>query len=298
MSRPKPSIAPLHVPLLVLLVTLACAALLDYATSRFLTDMEDSQSRLEHDVSETRIRKLQIRNREASFRADADAFRQLELRGIRGPEQRLAWVAITEALAREFRLSRSDYQLAAQRPFAQIATDEGKVVRLNASRVAVSLDAAHEGRLLGFLQGLDARVPGLLLARQCQFDSSGGDTPLVHANCSLDWVTMDAAGLPAMPGLRADSPDRKAGLVDIGTARPISDSGRLFTTAAQRHRIDAGGLPANASAVGRPLTAIAPRALPPDQQSALSGFVLRSGGRNTYWLDDSGSPHSSPVTGR
>ena len=289
----RKSLAPLHLPLLVLLVTLAGAALLVFGASHFAGSMEDSQSRLEHDLNEARIRKMQARNREAGFRTDADTYHQLMLRGLRGPEQRLTWVDETGALARQFGLSRSDYQLAPQRPFAQVASDEGKVVRIHATRVTLSLDAPHEGRLLGFLQALDARIPGLLLARQCQFDSSGGDVPLVHASCSLDWLTLDADSLPA------GAPAAMAGLATPAMAARLPGQqaalGNLFTTPAERNAIDhppgrnAGARPQ------RPAPVTIGPAPPPEQHPDLSGFVLRSGGSNTYWLDGSGGPHSGAV---
>ncbi len=182
---------PLRLPLLVLAVTLGMSALLDYASGQFAGNMEAVQSRLQQDLHDVRLRQMQARNREASFRVDAETYGQLERRGLVGPEQRLAWVALVRRLSAAQGLSRSDFQLAAQRPYARLASDEGGSLRLSASRSSLTLEAAHEERILAFLDDLMAAAPGLLLLQGCQMEAARAASVLVTARCNLDWITLE-----------------------------------------------------------------------------------------------------------
>jgi hypothetical protein len=170
---------------------LLAAALLLYASGRFSGAMEEAHSTLVHQITDVSIRLQRMRNREANFRSDAEAFQRLEVQGIKGPEQRLAWVHLMERLPRESGLLRSDYQLAAQRPYARIPADEGGVVRLSATQVSVQIDAAHEGRLVDFLDRLERGAPGLLVPRSCSFESASRSGGTVSARCLFDWMTLD-----------------------------------------------------------------------------------------------------------
>ena len=112
----------------------------------------------------------------------------LEAHGIRGPEQRLRWVDLMRQLPGETGVDHVSFQLAPQRPFARLPTDSGGPLQLSASAVTLQAEGIHEGRLLRFLEALQARTPGLLVIRACELERTAGP---VHANCSLDWITLD-----------------------------------------------------------------------------------------------------------
>lgn len=179
---------PLKLPALVLAGVLAGAALLLYASGRFGSAMADAHSALEHQLTEANIRLQLLRSQEASFRSDAEAYGRLAAQGLQGPERRLEWLALMRSLPGESGLSRADFQLAAQRPFARLPTDGGRPLRLSATAVTLQMEAVHEGRLLDFLDRLRTRTPGLLVLRSCELESQAGP---VRANCSLDWITLD-----------------------------------------------------------------------------------------------------------
>lgn len=74
------------------------------------------------------------------------------------------------------------------------------------------------------------------------------------------------------------------GMASPDTPGPLP--GRLFTTPAQRAALDhPGGGATGSTGAARQRTA-RPAALPapPDQRASLQGFVLRSDGRNSYWV--------------
>lgn len=188
MSRRTDALLPLQLPAMVLAGVLAAAAMLLYASGRFAGAMEDAHSTLSHQLTDANIRMQRLRVQEASFRSDAEAFERLAAQGLQGPEQRLRWVHLLQTLPSEAGVSRADYQLSAQRPFARLPTDGGRPLGLSSTGIALQIEAVHEGRLLQFLQQLQARTPGLLVTRSCQLESRAGP---VRASCQLDWITLD-----------------------------------------------------------------------------------------------------------
>ena len=189
--RPVNALFPLRLPMAVLAATVLFAALLLYLSGRFAGSMEDTHSEIERGVNDVRIRLLRMHNREANMRADSEAYQELAQHGLLGPERRLEWVRVMSALPQASGLTRSDYQISPQRPFARFASDEGHELKLSARRISLQISAVHEGRLLSFLNRLEASTPGLLLLRSCDFDSNAGTTDDVHAHCKLDWITLD-----------------------------------------------------------------------------------------------------------
>ena len=188
MNRWGDILVPLKLPALVLAGVIGLAILLLYASNRYEGAMEDAHSEVAGQLTDANIRLQRLHTQEASFRSDAEAFRRLEAQGVRGPEQRLRWVSLMQHLPDETGVAQLSFQLAAQRPFARLPTDSGGPLRLSATAVSLQLEAVHEGRLLRFLEMLQARTPGLLVVRACQLESSTGP---VRANCSLDWITLD-----------------------------------------------------------------------------------------------------------
>jgi len=188
MNGQTAALRPLQLPALVLAGVLAAAAMLLYASGRFAGAMEDAHSTLERQLTDANIHLQRLRTQEASFRSDAEAYGHLAVQGLQGPEQRLAWVHLLQTLPAELGIARADYQLAAQRPFARLPTDGGGPLRLSSTAITLQVEAVHEGRLLNFLQQLQARTPGLLVMRSCQLEPQLGT---VHASCALDWITLD-----------------------------------------------------------------------------------------------------------
>ena len=188
MNRWADILIPLKLPALVLAGVIALAVLLLYASSRFSGSMQDAHSEVAGRLTDANIRLQRLHSQEASFRSDAEAFRRLEAQGVRGPEQRLRWVDLMQHLPEETGVGQASFQLAAQRPFARLPTDSGGPLQLSATAVSLQLEAAHEGRLLRFLEALQARTPGLLVVRACQLESGSGP---VRASCNLDWITLD-----------------------------------------------------------------------------------------------------------
>lgn len=186
MTPPRHSLRP---PLLALGIALGLAGLLVLAAGHFSGQIEDNQSVLVRTLADARIHLQHLRTREASFRADAEAYAQLVQRGVEGPEQRVAWATLAGTQARRHGLTRADWQLGVQHPFGRYAAEDGRPITFSATRVQLQLEAPHEGRLLDFLDGLQVATPGWLVLRECQFD--GATAGHVAARCTLDWMTLD-----------------------------------------------------------------------------------------------------------
>ncbi|HQT26697.1 MAG TPA: hypothetical protein PLK99_08910, partial [Burkholderiales bacterium] len=68
---------------------------------------------------------------------------------------------------------------------------------LNVNRATVNLDLLHEGRLLDFLDKLEAETKGLYLVEGCSVERIAGESaigfePHLKAGCTLIWVTLEA----------------------------------------------------------------------------------------------------------
>lgn len=147
------------------------------------------QAEARHATAERRLR--QVSDEEAEIKAKSALFRQLEVRHIVGPEQRLVWVESINGIVERRRLFPIDYEISPQQSLGAPAGP----YQFNASTMRFRLPLLHENDLTGFIGELRQRAPAVVQVEHCRVDRSGapGDSglaPGLASECTLRWITL------------------------------------------------------------------------------------------------------------
>ena len=135
-----------------------------------------------HTASEHRARGIAARNTLAAYQARYEA---LQARGLFAGAARLAWVQAVRRSAAALGLE-VRYELA-----PATTSDRADGVILETTAMQLTLNAPHEGRLLGFLEVLARDTPGVLRVRQCALARA----PVgIDVRCRVEWLTLRMAG--------------------------------------------------------------------------------------------------------
>ena len=183
--------------------------------------------------------------------------------------------------------------------------EHGGGIEVRAFDMSVELGMRHEGELLDFLSVLEREARGLFVVSGCRLVRSGSggtgapERSAIDASCRLRWMTATLSGVepgwtpPAAGGVDDDTvAGVSASLPDPGAAPPEA-FGRLFTTAAERARIDSAAAAAAAARVveaeARERTVRRPPrpapSSPPARWVDVEGLVARSGHSVFAWID-------------
>lgn len=150
---------------------------------------DEALAKAERRANDIRNRLRQVNTEEQEIRAKSAIYRQLEQRGMIGPEKRLDWIELVDGIREQRRLFEMSYEISQQKA-------EGAAIgelRLNRSEMSFQLPLLHEGDLLGFLDDLQRRAPALVQVRQCELlrlagNRQAGD-PNLDARCRVSWYT-------------------------------------------------------------------------------------------------------------
>jgi hypothetical protein len=151
--------------------------------------VQNSLKQAEERASEIQKRLRQVNIEEQEIRAKSAVFRQLEARRIVGPEQRLDWIELVDAIREQNRLFDINYEISAQKGDGAPLGD----FSFKQSEMRFQLPLLHEGDLLGFLTQLQARAPALIHVRQCELTRADGrqpGDPNLDARCRVEWTTI------------------------------------------------------------------------------------------------------------
>ena len=236
-------------------------------------------------LAEAQARVDAAKRESEDLKASAEIFEDLVKRGILQEENRLDFIERLGRLKARHQLFALDYEIAPQRALPLAGGRAFNTVDVLGSRITLRAQALHEGDALAFLRGArhaPARVhdPEPLRAAQ-----DGGRV----RGCRR------AAGRGAVrPGV--DHPQGQAGspcelasrsiLLAASTAVPAQQLGTLFHSPKEREaleRLRRGELPTQPGQVGAPL---------PDP--VLTGFVKRSDGKSTVFIDKRPYPARDP----
>ncbi|MCK9531964.1 MAG: hypothetical protein M0R77_15585 [Gammaproteobacteria bacterium] len=135
-----------------------------------------------HTATEHRVQSITARHTLAAYQARYEALRA---RGLFAGATRLAWVEAVRrsAAARGLEVH---YELA-----PATTSDRADGVILETAAMQLTLNAPHEGRLLGFLEVLARDTPGVLRVRQCALARA----PVgIDVRCRVEWLTLRMAG--------------------------------------------------------------------------------------------------------
>ena len=131
--------------------------------------------------------------------------RQIERQGFIGPESRLEWAERIRKIREKRKLLRVDYELSPQHQIdpALIPTMLSGSHHFLASTMSLRMELLHAQDFLVFLRDLARGANALLVVRDCSVGRTGllaspdGRTPLLVADCTLDWVTIRSSA-PAL----------------------------------------------------------------------------------------------------
>jgi hypothetical protein len=131
-------------------------------------------------------------------------FLQLRAKGRLGAENRLAWTEAMRQSQEQRRLLPISYEIEPQRAFQLDPPALAGAYQLHGSLMTLHMDLLHEMDLFDFLDDLRAHaniaVRDCAIKRGTMASQTTAVAPLLSANCTLYWLTLDVAGaLPQTP---------------------------------------------------------------------------------------------------
>ena len=233
--------------------------------------MEAAETRL----AAARGRYSALAGEREKWRRFGPLYRRLAAQGRLGGEQPARWTeAVGHAVAG---VPAARYRLGS----THVVENDGPV-EVRATDMSLELEMRHEAELTRFLAALEREAPGTFTVSGCRLvrtdgpaakeprlaAASGDSSAAVDAACRLRWqsVVLSGTGPGWTPSAGLDG-GKAAGTAWAGReSAPVEPSrdtfGRLFTTAAERARIDA---------------ALVARAVAPEADEAPSAGPVRSG---------------------
>ena len=237
-------------------------------------------------------------------------YRRLAAEGRLGGEQPARWTeAVRHAVAG---LPAARYRFGS----THVVENDGPV-EVRATDMSLELEMRHEAELTRFLAALEREAPGTFTVSGCRLvrtDGPGAGEPpraaasgdagaILDAACRIRWqsVVLSGTGPGWTPAAGLDGTKVAGGAWAGREASPVEAPrdtfGRLFTTAAQRARIDAALVAREADETP---SAVPVRSGPPAQPEParwvhVGGIVARSGRSVFAWIDGrrvaSADPH-------
>ena len=291
----------------------AAAAAAWWQEHRAAERMEAAETRL----AAARGRYYALAGEREKWRRFGPLYRRLAAQGRLGGEQPARW---TEAV----RLAVAGLPAARYRFGSTRVVENDGPVEVRATDMSLELEMRHEAELTRFLAALEREAPGTFTVSGCRLlrtdgpgarepplAAAGGDTDaVVDAACRIRWhsVVLSGTGPGWTPTAGLDGGKAAGAAWAGGEATPVEPPrdtfGRLFTTAAERARIDAA-LVARAVA---PETHEAPSAAParsgppaqpgPTRWVHVGGIVARSGRSAFAWIDGRRVAYGDPPSKR
>jgi len=183
-------------------VILAASLLVAGAGHWFLRSEAQSaeEARTLRDAARQRIAQVQEQKRDVALYADAYA--QVQARGLAGPERRLEWIEAIKDIQAARQLLPISYEFAPQQAMRADGFDLADY-QLRASAMTLHMELLHEMDLLNFLS--DLRRRGFFTARQCAIKRNGmsvnnADAGGLVADCTLTWFSLARSADAATKG--------------------------------------------------------------------------------------------------
>ena len=278
----------------------AAAATTWWHERRIVEGMEAAEVRL----AEARGRYFALAEERETRRRFAPLYRRLAAQGRLGDEQPARW---TEAM----RSAVEGIPAARYRLGSTHAVEKDGPVEVRETDMSIDLEIRHEAELPRVLGALEREAAGMFTVSRCRLErTSGSETrepqsANVGAACRIRWQSVVLSGaapgwLPAAGGDDGSDAGAAGAAPDEGHVEPPRDTlGRLFTTAAERTRIDLALAARNAATAADEAPIESPsRSGPPPRQARwmhVGGVIHRSGRSVAAWIDGtriaSGDPH-------
>lgn len=186
---------PLLVPVAVLVIVTAGAALLARHSKIIVTAAQERLEAQQNQLSEARLKHSNAGSEKALIQRYLPSYQALQAMGFVGAEQRLTWVDGLSAANREVGLDNLQYQIGQQGTYP-LANELGVAdlpVRQSIAKLTIPL--VHEEDLMRFFRSLAAKRAGLFTINACQLKRTGSEEPSgaasnVTAECEIAWITV------------------------------------------------------------------------------------------------------------
>lgn len=257
---------------------------------RIMQGMEAAEVRL----AEARKRYSVLAGEREKWRRFGPPYRRLAAQGRLGEERPASWTeAVRSAVAG---LPAARYRLGA----THVVENEGPI-EVRSTDMSIDLEMWHEAELSRFLAALEREAPGLFTVSGCRLErtdgSEAGEPPPanVGAACRIRWQSVVLSGVePGWTPAAGMDEGSDAGAAMAGSETELVEPpeealGRLFTTAAERTRIDSVRAARNAAREADETPDESPvRSEPLPREPHwmhVGGVVLRSGHSVVAWID-------------
>jgi uncharacterized coiled-coil protein SlyX len=187
-------------PLTALLIVIALGAGAIYYLNQTLVAARQELSRQNTQMREARTRLQKSGEEKQVIVRYLGDYQSLQKLGFVGDEQRLNWLEGLRLSNQQAQLFGINYQISAQQTYPYAAELDPGQLTLYQSEMKLGFNLLHEGDLMRFLNALAQQGAGFFSVRECKLDrlGSGGSVrfqPNLHAQCSLDWITLRAPPL-------------------------------------------------------------------------------------------------------
>ena len=291
----------------------AAAAAAWWQEHRVAERMEAAETRL----AAARGRYSALAGEREKWRRFGPLYRRLAAQGRLGGEQPARWTeAVGHAVAG---LPAARYRLGSTR----VVENDGPA-EVRATDMSLELKMRHEAELTRFLAALEREAPGTFTVSGCRLVrtdgpgarepplavASGDSDAVVDAACRIRWQSVVLSGIgPGWTPAAGLDGGKAAGAAWAGRgAAPVEPPpdtfGRLFTTTAERARIDsalvAGAVApeADESPSAAPVRSGSPAQPGPARWVHVGGIVARSGRSVFAWIDGRRVAYGDPLPKR
>lgn len=114
-------------------------------------------------------------------------YRDLQLSGFIGPDQRLAWDRELVTISSRLGLSAVTFDISPQQPHKPDLVTGG--LKLMDTPVSFAADIPHEGVFARLIESLKDQGPGIFTLRECSLTHADETMPL-HMQCLFVWHTL------------------------------------------------------------------------------------------------------------
>jgi hypothetical protein len=127
-------------------------------------------------------------------------FVRLYRRGLIGKERRLSWIESLRSAGAVIKIPELNYKLDAQREIAPDFYLALGSYGVYVSAMNLSLGLLHEGDLLRLFAALERDAQGQYTVKDCDLRLTSGEFTIdstranIHAECTLEWLTIDLSG--------------------------------------------------------------------------------------------------------
>ena len=257
---------------------------------RIVQGMEAAETRL----AEARERYSALAGERENWRRFGPLYRRMAAQGRLGEERPARWTEAVRSAVDGLPAAR--YRLGATR-----VVENEDPIEVRATDLSIDLELRHEAELPRFLAVLEQEAPGMFTVSGCRLErtseSDTGEPPSAHvdAACRIRWQSVVLSGVEPgwTPAAGLDGGSHAgpamAGSETVLVEPPGETLGRLFTTAAERARIDSARAAPNAAGeAGESPDESPARSRPPPREPRwlhVGGVVLRSGHWVVAWID-------------